>query len=165
MAKQRKNTASKKKCKKQIAMISSELSQKGCSANSFKSMRSYILGDLDISSNEDEQSEPETNSFEISSNSSDELKPTSPIMSSPQAKPMSSGLKQFQEDAMQPSNYLISDAFICKQSPFTMKNPIFFTCPNNKVAREIDVSKLQSKKQLFAKVECKPQMMQNNFVR
>lgn len=47
-------------------------SQDGNAALSFKSMTSYILGDLDISEDDDslKQSNSESNSFEISSNSS-----------------------------------------------------------------------------------------------
>jgi hypothetical protein len=48
--------------------VGKNCSQHGNSGNSYKSMKSYILGDLAISSNE--EGDEETNSFEISSNSS-----------------------------------------------------------------------------------------------
>lgn len=90
-------------------------SHHGNSGNSFKSVKSYILGDLDISNDEDQEDE-DSNSFEISSNSSGKM-PLNP-----------ESLKQLEED--QP--YLCNEAFISKQSPFSFKNPIFYSCPNNK---------------------------------
>ena len=57
----KKTTAKKKK----IKATNINLSEDGNTANSFKSVKSYILGDLDISSEEND-----LESFEISSNSS-----------------------------------------------------------------------------------------------
>jgi len=48
-------------------------SQHGCSGQSFKSVKSYVLGDLDISS-QDGEDETLSNSFEISSNTTKSIK-------------------------------------------------------------------------------------------
>lgn len=139
----KKKTTAKKKKRAGTKDGADYSSQKGNSAHSFKSMKSYILGDLDISASE------ESNSFEISSNSS---------VSSPLQKQslLSSSVKKFQEDDYTPSNYLINDAFISKQSPFSFKNPIFFTCPNNKQGIKINTTQLNCKKQLFAEKAVEP---------
>ena len=76
-------------------------------------MKSYILGDLDIEEDLDD-------SFEISSNSS-------------ASKGKQILIKKFIED--EDEGYLGNEAFqgfIAKQSPFSFKNPIFFSCPNTK---------------------------------
>ena len=72
MKSKKKTTAKKKKVKRSIigsANGNKNLSQAGNAAQSFKSMKSYILGDLDISG-DDEQEKSDFSSFEISSNSS-----------------------------------------------------------------------------------------------
>jgi hypothetical protein len=84
-------------------------------------MTSYILGDLDISGESEEEESEFASSFEISSNSSARL--SSKVVPG----------KKFCEDDQQ--GYLKDEAFqgfISKQSPFSFKNPIFFSCPNNK---------------------------------
>ena len=104
-------------------------SQDGDTAKSFKSMTSYILGDLDISENEEEASE--FGSLELSSNSGTEGSCRGP---------------QNNEETF--------GGFISKQSPFSFKNPIFFTCPNQKVgmARKINAAQVGNcRKQLFTK--------------
>lgn len=52
------------------------------------------------------------------------------------------------------NGYLANEAyqgFIAEKSPFSFKNPIFFSCPNSKFAmkRCINTHELQSKRQLF----------------
>jgi len=73
IVKSKKKTTNKKKKMKKAQFGSAQgaknLSQDGNAALSFKSMKSYILGDLDISG-EDEQENSDFSSFEISSNSS-----------------------------------------------------------------------------------------------
>lgn len=77
-------SAAKKKVKKS-AIKNDRISQHANCALSFKSMTSYILGDLDISGTDKEEEESEfASSFEISSNSSNKVSPTSIIRSSSQ---------------------------------------------------------------------------------
>lgn len=69
------NKRKKKRAKlEKKARKSSDLSQDGNKAHSFKSVTSYVLGDLDLSRDEkfgsETQEEEELGSFEISSNSS-----------------------------------------------------------------------------------------------
>ena len=82
-------------------MISSE---DGNAANSFKSMKSYILGDLDISSEEND-----LESFEISSNSSQE-KQTPKSSNATKRNNSQPSVKRFQEDEEQDC-YLRDEAF------------------------------------------------------
>lgn len=92
-------------------------------------MTSYILGDLDISENEEEASE--FGSLELSSNSGTEGSYRGPAN---------------HEEAF--------GGFISKQSPFSFKNPIFFSCPNQKIgmARKIPEAQVGNcRKQLFTK--------------
>jgi hypothetical protein len=105
------------------------LSEDGNAGHSFKSVKSYILGDLDISSEE-----CDLESFEISSNSSQAAKCTPQSNSTNKRNNSQPSIKKFQEDEEQDC-YLRDEAFkgfIAKQSPFSFKNPIFFSCPNNK---------------------------------
>ena len=104
------------------------LSEDGNAGHSFKSVKSYILGDLDISSEE-----CDLESFEISSNSS-QAKQTPQSNSTNKRNNSQPSIKKFHEDEDQ-DYYLRDEAFkgfIAKQSPFSFKNPIFFSCPNNK---------------------------------
>ena len=121
----KKRTAKKTKKIPKIGSASlKELSQDGNAAQSFKSMKSYILGSLDISSDGSE-----FNSYEISSNSS-----AKSVVSGGRIQP-NLNKKKFQEDEDE-GEYLENEAFngfMQKQSPFSFKNSIFFSCPINKV--------------------------------
>ena len=142
----KKTTAKKKKMKAEDEGSLKNLSQRGCW--SFGSVKSYILGDLDLSSDD-----ADLHSFEISSNSS-QAKSIGDDMLQPAHHNKSA--KVVHEDQEIDDGYLRDEdfkGFIAKQSPFSFKNPIFFSCPNNKVPskrRPINPQNLQSRKQLFA---------------
>ena len=163
-----KKTKVKKSNKKQSnkkSIAGANLSQDGNTALSFKSVTSYVLGDLDISNGEVSS---ELGSFEISSNTSSinsevnedpiaDKKEKSSKKRDPSAtlNKKAKCTKKFQEDDELNRGYLANEAyqgFIAEKSPFSFKNPIFFSCPNSKFAmkRRINTNELQSKRQLFA---------------
>lgn len=62
-------------------------------------MTSYILGDLDISGTDKEEEESEfASSFEISSNSSNKVSPTSMVRSNSISGAKGNQIKKFKED-------------------------------------------------------------------
>ena len=96
------------------------------------------MGDLDISGEDKEDEESEfASSFEISSNSSNKVSSSS-LAKSNSVSARNANKKKFKEDRESQEGkegYLRDDqfqGFISKQSPFSFKNPIFFSCPNNK---------------------------------
>jgi len=102
-------------------------------AYSFKSVCSYVLGDLEISSQSGDNSlscasfekkeELLGNSFEISSNSSKGFD-----LSPDKSKAVIEQVDNY--NAMQDIQKF--GGFIAQQSPLSFKNPIFFSCPSNK---------------------------------
>ena len=96
-SKKDKSTA-KKKVKKS-AIKNDKISQHANCALSFKSMTSYILGDLDISGTDKEDEESEfASSFEISSNSSNKKSQTSMVRSNSISGAKGNQIKKFKED-------------------------------------------------------------------
>lgn len=124
-------------------------------------MTSYVLGDLDISNGEGSS---ELGSFEISSNTSSinsevnlDLVSDKKEKGSKKREPCSAlnkkakCTKKFQEDDEPSRGYLANEAyqgFIAEKSPFSFKNPIFFSCPNSKFAmkKKINTIELQSRR-------------------
>jgi hypothetical protein len=156
----KRKSAAKKKVKRSAAK-NDKYSQDGNAALSFKSMTSYIMGDLDLSG-EDKEVEEESefaSSFEISSNSSNKISGASMVRSN-SLSGRNANVKLFKEDRKsdveKQDGYLRDDqfqGFISKQSPFSFKNPIFFSCPNNKQGVQrapLNTQDLQSRRQLFA---------------
>lgn len=125
-------------------------------------MTSYILGDLDISGDDqkDNDENSDFNSFEISSNSSVRSAASQLNESSSKKLEPLHNFNKFQADPAhhEDGGYLRNEAFqgfISKQSPFSFKNPIFYSCPNNKmnVARSLKTNEMQSKRELFPKLD------------
>lgn len=109
-------------------------SHQGCSGQSFKSVKTYVLGDLDISSNEGDEL---TNSFDLSSNTSKSIKSFQSIEEASNSPLKGNSMKNFKEDD-EPQDGFNNACFIAQQSPFSFKNPIFYSCPNRKVNAKID---------------------------
>ena len=117
------------------------LSQAGNKALSFKSVTSYVLGDLDISKGE---ASSDLASFEISSNSSSinsddhedlEFVKTKDKGQKNIAKRASKKARKDEVDDELGKGYLANEAFkgfLADKSPISFKNPIFFSCPNSK---------------------------------
>lgn len=131
--------------KKNIAKKHEKLSSGTNKANSFKSVTSYVLGDLDIEKDDNNGSE----SFEISSNTSavksEEGQNEKDAVSFLSSRNDTSAKKPVINDAT-----LLYRSFAADKSPFSFKNPIFFSCPQGKQQRQDMLNSAKpSKKVLF----------------
>lgn len=113
---------SKKKSGKKFEKLSSRTNK----PNSFKSVTSYVLGDLDIEKAENSDG---SESFEISSNTSavkseEDQNEKDAVCSFLSSKHDASAQKPEINEAN-----LLYKSFLSDRSPFSFKNPIFFSCP------------------------------------